>query len=42
MVLAALELEDKLAPLRRSAENLDPGAFADAYRKLLTDAQRCL
>jgi hypothetical protein len=42
MVLAALELEDKLVPLRRSAENLDPGAFADAYRKLLTDAQRCL
>jgi hypothetical protein len=42
MITAALELEDKLAPLRQSAKHLDPGDFAAAYRKLLTDAQRCL
>ncbi|MGI8802263.1 MAG: hypothetical protein ACR2KV_08830 [Solirubrobacteraceae bacterium] len=42
MVKAALSLEDKIAPLRRTAAELEPAAFADAYRKLLTDAQRCL
>jgi hypothetical protein len=42
MVLAALELDDKLAPLVRDAARLDPATFAAAYRKLLTDAQRCL
>ncbi len=42
IVKAALELEQKLAPLRRDAPGMDPAEFADAYRRLLTDAQRCL
>jgi len=42
MVKAALDLDDMLAPLRRNAKKMDPDAFAAAYRKLLTDAQRCL
>jgi hypothetical protein len=42
MVKAALELDDKLAPLKRSAKKMDPDAFAAAYAKMLTDAQRSL
>jgi hypothetical protein len=42
IVKAALELEDKLAPLRRAAPAMDPADFADAYRRLLTDVERCL
>lgn len=42
MVKAALDLDDMLAPLKRNAKKMDPDAFAAAYRKLLTDAQRCL
>ena len=42
MVKAALELDEKLAPLKRNAKRMDPDAFAAAYTKLLTDAQSCL
>jgi hypothetical protein len=42
MIKASLALDDKLAPLRRSAKSMDPDAFAAAYRKMLTDAQRSL
>jgi hypothetical protein len=42
MVAGALALDDRLAPLRRDAAELDPTAFAAAYRRLLTDAQRWL
>ncbi len=42
MVKAALDLDDKLAPLRRSAKGMQPDAFARAYEKMLTDAQRSL
>ena len=42
MIKAALELDDKLAPLRRNAKKMDPDAFAAAYEKMLTDAQRSL
>jgi hypothetical protein len=42
MIKAALELDDKLAPLRRSAKKMDPDAFAAAYEKMLTDAQKSL
>jgi hypothetical protein len=42
MIKAALELDDKLAPLKRNAKRMDPDAFAAAYAKMLTDAQRCL
>lgn len=38
----ALELDERLAPLRRSAERMEPEAFAAAYRALLTDVQHCL
>jgi hypothetical protein len=42
MIARALELDEKLAPLRRDAAAMDPDAFAAAYARLLTDAQRCL
>jgi hypothetical protein len=42
MIRAALELDDKLAPLKRNAKRMDPDAFAAAYAKMLTDAQRSL
>lgn len=42
MIKTALELDEKLAPLKRGAKTMDPDAFAAAYRKLLTDAQHCL
>jgi hypothetical protein len=42
MIKAALDLDDKLAPLKRNAAKMDPDAFAAAYKKMLTDAQRSL
>lgn len=42
MVSASLELDEKLAPLKRNAKKMDPEAFAAAYANMLTDAQRCL
>ncbi len=42
MIKASLELDDKLAPLKRNAKRMDPDAFAAAYKKMLTDAQRSL
>jgi hypothetical protein len=42
MITAALELDEKLAPLKRGAERMSPEAFQAAYAKLLTDAQHCL
>ena len=42
MIKASLELDDKLAPLKRNAAKMDPDAFAAAYKKMLTDAQRSL
>ncbi len=42
MVLAALELDDKLAVFRQRTAHVDPDAFAAAWRELLTETQRCL
>ena len=42
MIKASLELDDKLAPLKRNAAKMDADAFAAAYKKMLTDAQRSL
>jgi hypothetical protein len=42
MVRGALELQERLAPLRAGARTMDPEAFARAWREFLTDAQRCL
>lgn len=42
MVLAALEVGEKLDPLRKRAAAMDPEAFAAAWREFITDAQRCL
>jgi len=42
MIKSALELDEKLAPLKRNAKRMDPDAFAAAYTKMLTDAQSCL
>ena len=42
MVQRALELDAKLAPLKRNAAKMAPETFATAYEKLLTDAQNCL
>jgi hypothetical protein len=42
MVKAALELDDKLAPLKRGAKRMSPETFEKAYTKMLTDAQRSL
>lgn len=42
MVKSALDLDDKLAPLKRGAKRMEPEAFVKAYEKMLTDAQRSL
>ena len=42
MIKAALDLDGKLAPLKRNAAKMEPEAFAAAYKKMLTDAQRSL
>ncbi len=42
MIRRALELDEKLAPLKRNAERMDPDAFAAAYRAFLADAQASL
>jgi hypothetical protein len=42
MVQRALELDGKLAPLKRNAATMDPDEFAAAYKRLLTDVQNCL
>lgn len=42
MVAAALEVEAKLAALAARADAMEPEAFADAWRRFLTDVQRCL
>jgi hypothetical protein len=42
MIQRALTLDDKLAPLKRDAERMDPEAFAAAYRAFLCDVQHCL
>jgi len=42
MIQRALELDERLAALRRDAERLDPEAFAAAYRAFLTDMQKAL
>jgi hypothetical protein len=42
MIQRALELDKKLAALRRDAKRMDPDAFAAAYRRFLTDTQNAL
>lgn len=42
MIQRSLELDAKLAPLRRSAERMSADEFAAAYRAFLTDAQNAL
>ncbi|MBW3609509.1 MAG: hypothetical protein KY463_14435 [Actinobacteria bacterium] len=42
MVQRALELDTRLAALRRDAGRIDPDAFAAAYTRFLTDAQNAL
>ena len=42
MVLAALALEEQLAPLRRRAASLDDGAFAAAWQQFLGEQQERL
>ncbi|HEV2815462.1 MAG TPA: hypothetical protein VGW10_19550 [Solirubrobacteraceae bacterium] len=42
MVLAALELEGRVAPLRARAPDMDDHAFATVWRQFLTEAQGCL
>jgi hypothetical protein len=42
MVKAALELDEKLAPLKRGAKGMSPEAFQAAYTKMLTETQQCL
>jgi len=42
MIKRALELDAQLAPFAKRAKGMEPEAFAKAYEKLLTDAQRCL
>ena len=42
MVLAALELDEKLEAFRQRTAGADPDAFAAAWRELLTDVQGCL
>lgn len=42
MVLAALELDGKVAALKERAGGMEPDAFAAAWSEFLTDAQRCL
>jgi hypothetical protein len=42
MIQRALELDTRLAALKRDAERLDPDAFAAAYRRFLTASQNAL
>jgi len=42
MVMAALDVDSKLASLKRNAAQMSPQAFAAAYERFLTDAQRSL
>ena len=42
MIQRALELETKLAPLRRNGERMAPDEFAAASRSFVTDVQHCL
>jgi hypothetical protein len=42
MVQRSLKLDDRLTPLKRTAEKMDPEEFAKAYRAFLTDVQDCL
>lgn len=42
MIQRALELDAKLAALKRGAEAMSPGEFAAAYRAFLTDVQNAL
>jgi len=42
MIRSALQLDARLAPLKRDAERMDPEAFQAAYTKMLSDVQRCL
>jgi hypothetical protein len=42
MIQRALTLDEQLTPLRRDAQEMDPEAFAAAYRAFLTNVQHCL
>jgi hypothetical protein len=42
IVKGALEVDEKLAPLKRSAEGMEPDQFAAAWKRFLTDSQRAL
>jgi hypothetical protein len=42
MVRQAVQLDEKLAPLKRNAAKMDADEFATKYEQLLTDAQYCL
>ena len=42
MVKGALDVERKVAPLKRNAAKMEPDAFATAYERFLTEAQRSL
>jgi len=42
MVQRSLKLDDKLAPLKRKAEQMSPEEFAKEYRRFLTEVQDCL
>jgi len=42
MVKGALDVERKVAPLKRNAAKMEPEAFAAAYERFLTEAQRSL
>lgn len=42
MVLAALELDPKIAALRKCAGDMSPEEFASAWREFVKDAQHCL
>jgi len=42
MVKGALDVERKVAPLKRNAAKMEPDAFATAYERFLTEAQQAL
>jgi len=42
MIKGALDVEGKVAPLKRNAAKMEPDAFAAAYERFLTEAQRSL
>jgi len=42
MVQRSMKLDDKLSPLKRNAERMEPEEFAAAYRTFLTEVQDCL